>query len=294
MLAVAQPASDAPTEALHRASVGAIRVGMPQLCRAGLSENWLWKTCGHHHWMALASAHGLDRPDFRNAAGERLYPAFTDVRLIDGRLDRVVEHQLLDFELTTLRTGRSRYQSTIHARVAGELVATMIVSSTFIRRAISGHNISAMSGQVARPSRLPPTIPQEPPFRAASWDEIFGFHRVTRREVDTIILDPSPHEDFNGADFLYCAAFQALGDRAEWALFRRTDPILTTTERRIVYTANIELGDRVRATLCGMRPGDGSLAHWIELTRESDGEQIAHIFTERRSCRHRDPGVSLS
>jgi probable biosynthetic protein (TIGR04099 family) len=106
--------------------------------------------------------------------------------------------------------------------------------------------------------------------------------RSERAEITTCLIDPSPYEDFNGADFLYFAAFQAMLDRAEWRWFRRVNPLLVTAERQIFYVGNMEMGDQVRATLCGVVDGRDTLSHWVELSRASDGEKIALGFSKRR------------
>lgn len=257
-----------------------LRIGMPELCRAGLSEGWMWKAAGHRHWLALAEAHGLDRPDFRDATGARLYAAFTGVTLEDGRLDQVAEHDQLAFAVTLSRTGRSRFRSTVTLSVEDETVARLTLDSAFVGRREAGRNRSATRGLVARPCRLLPPADPQPPFRAQGWEQQGAFRREERKDLARLTLDPNPHEDFNGADFLYFAAFPALIDRAEWAWFRRLDPPLTTHARRIAYLGNIELGDRVTAVLCGVHAVDAAVSHWIELRREDDS-LIAIAFTDR-------------
>lgn len=259
----------------------ALRIGMPELCRAGLSESWMWKAAGHRHWLALAEAHGLDRPDFRDATGTRLYAAFTGVALEDGQLDTVAEHDRLAFAVTLSRTGRSRFRSTVTLSVGDETVARLTLDSAFVGRRDAGRNRSATRGLVARPCRLLPPADPQPPFRAHGWERQGAFRRADRTELARLTLDPNPHEDFNGADFLYFAAFPALVDRAEWAWFRQIDPPVTTRSRRIAYLGNIELGERVTAVLCGLHRGEGTLSHWIELRREEDDSLIALAFTDR-------------
>lgn len=270
----------ATADRLHFASLEPVRIGMPELCRAGLSENWLWKACGHRHWLALAQAHGQDTADFRDALGERLYPAFTSVRIEDARLRAAAEHDLLNFEVELSRIGRTRYRSRTTVRTAQAGVATLILESAFVRRTRRGENRSAARTVVARPCRLlPPLTPQRP--TAAS--EPGGFSQLGAADKDELLFDPVPHEDFNGADFLYFAAFQAIIDRAEWQWFRRCEPLLVTAERQIVYFGNIELGDRVCATLRGVRDEGGSLRHVVELSRLSDGGLIARGHTRREA-----------
>ena len=238
---------------LRLPSVEPVRTGMPELCRAGLSETWLFKACGHRHWLALARAHGLSKPAFRDEAGARLYPAFTSVTVADGKLDSVGEDELLRFDVTLIRIGRTRFRSEILVLNDAEIVARVTMESAFVRRAVDGRNRSATRALAAGPcSLISPPTGVAPPLRVDGWDHQAHFMRSERTGIATHWFDLSPHEDFNGADFLYFAAFQAMLDRAEWRWLRRENPLLVTAERQILYVGNIELGDQVGATLCGL------------------------------------------
>lgn len=271
------------SDRLHFPEMEPVTIGMPQLCRMGLSENWLMKACGHRHWLALAHAFGLDRPAFYDADGDRLYPAFTMVKVEHAKLDTVCEDDRLDFTLDLRRIGVTRFASDIAIRIAGVLIAAVHMESAFVRRAIAGSNRSATRSGVARPCRLlPPGMPAQRLFRAEAWEEQAGFQRSERRVLRRMLIDPSPHEDFNGADFLYFSAFQAMIDRAEWHWLRRSSDPLVTIERSINYLGNIELGERIVATLCGFREEDYATLHWVELLREGDNSAIAVAFSRRR------------
>lgn len=259
-----------------------VTIGMPQLCRLGLSENWLMKACGHRHWLALAHAFGLDRPAFHDADGQRLYPAFTMVKVVDAKLETVCENDRLTFALNLCRIGITRFASDIELRVAGVLIALVHMESAFVRRAVAGRNRSATRSTVARTCRLlPPETPAARPFRGDVLARQTAFRQTDGTELASIMIDPSPHEDFNGADFLYFSAFQAMIDRAEWQWLRQAAPPLVTRERTVLYTGNIELGDRVIASLSSLREDKHSISHCVELRRESDHGVIAVAF----SCR---------
>jgi probable biosynthetic protein (TIGR04099 family) len=266
-----------PDQVMHFASLEPVRLGMPELCRAGLSENWLWKACGHRHWLALAAAHGVDRPDFRTSRGERLYPAFVRVALREGALHAAGENDILSFEVRLTRTGNTRFASQITVRARQRRVAAMRMESVFLRRTVAGSNLSAARAIVASPCAL------LPPVRArcrSARDEpriaLAGNGRVHRQ-----LIDPNPWEDFNGADFLYFSSFQAMIDRAEWNCLADRDRLSTTREREIVYLGNIELGDRVEVCL---RLRDDGTGHDAQLHRESDGALIATAVTRRATA----------
>ncbi|MDQ1155865.1 putative biosynthetic protein (TIGR04099 family) [Sphingomonas sp. SORGH_AS 950] len=267
--------------AIRPVATDSIRIGMPEMCRGGLSETWLWKAAGHRHWLALATAHGLDRPDFRDATGARLYAAFTETQLAEGRLDRVGEHDLLTFDTHLSRTGRTRFRSIVTVSTAKEVVGRLTLDSAFVGRRHKGRNRSAARGLVARPCHLLPPAHTHVPFRPATWDWIGPFQRKDRQELASCVIDPNPHEDFNGADFLYFASYAALADRAEWHWFHQADPIVTTRSRRTFFLGNIELGDTVTVLLCGTRSEGDSMSHWIELRRTIDGALLAVSFAER-------------
>src|ERR1700722_9211049 len=89
-----------------------ITLGMPHLSLGGLSENWLLKECGNLHWLALASAHGMKRPDFRDGHGNRLYAAFTCVRVMDARFAAAKEHEALRISTSLSRISLAQHRST--------------------------------------------------------------------------------------------------------------------------------------------------------------------------------------
>ncbi|WP_420146123.1 Pnap_2097 family protein [Sphingobium sp.] len=262
-----------PADIVHSSIACQLRLGMPELCRTGLSETWLVRMCGHLHWQALAQAHGIDQPVFRNSEGARLYPAFRVVRVLDGRLEEAGENDLLDMVLTLRRTSRAGFDSEVALTVAGRHIATVTIESAFILRAVEGVNLSARRGTVAQPCLLSPTTTDRPSRPDMVWPE--------GPILSETIIDPTPHEDFNGVGMLYCASFQAMLDRAEWQWFRHSDPLTTTRSRMIQFLGNIELGDRVQATLHQIERHGDRLTHHIMLRRVSDGTPIAKAVTER-------------
>jgi len=119
-------------------------------------------------------------------------------------------------------------------------------------------------------------------LRSNRWCTHLGFERSKAAVIDRFVIDPCPGQDFNGADFLYFASFQAFVDRAEWAFFRPAAPFPTTRRRDIVYRGNIDPGERVIASLLQVRWAETELGHWYRLERAQDNFAIADIFTLRR------------
>ncbi len=286
----ALPAPPTSGASPRNAASNAVTLGMPQLSRNGLSENWLLKEAGHRHWLMLADTFGLPVPAFRDRDGATLYATFTGLRLSGGALDRVAEHDRLHFAGRIARVSRTQYRSVQTVTADGRPVATLELLSIFLRRAVACDNRSVLR---ALPHPCPPMLADAGPdsslarlcqgFRRKDWLEHRGFRRADRQEIAGVAIDPCPHGDFNGAGFLYFASFQSILDRAEWALFRNVSAHAVTIDRDLFYHGNINPGDRLTVRLCGQRrDGTASLSHWFEILRDSDGARIADGFTTRR------------
>jgi probable biosynthetic protein (TIGR04099 family) len=265
-----------------------IVLGMPHLGLGGLSETWLLKECGHRHWFQLAAAAGLARPDFRDEAGEPIYAAFLAVSVRDAALDVVREHDELVFASQLVRISRTQFTSIHRLSVRARPLAEVVMTSTFVKRAQKGRNHSIARVEVpclAPPEPAPHAIAfaaEAAALRSNQWCTHLGFERSKAAVVDRFVIDPCPAQDFNGADFLYFASFQAFVDRAEWAFFRPDAPFPTTRRRDIVYRGNIDPGERVIASLLQVQQEERELGHWYRLERAQDNLAIADIFTHRR------------
>ncbi|WP_419759237.1 Pnap_2097 family protein [Acidisoma sp.] len=264
-----------------------IVLGMPQLCRDGLSETWLLKDIGHRHWTLLAYALGLSLPEFEDAHGAAVHAAFNAVSLRHGDLGAARANAVLDVASDLTRLSNTQFRSVHRLSVKGRPVAEVEVISTFVKRMTAGVNRSAAA---ATPLGLPPLIRRAPltgfaaeasALRAERWQAHFGFERSAGHAQAEFIIDACPAQDFNGAGYLYCAMFQAFVDRAEWSFFRITDLAVVTRRRDIIYRGNIDVGDRVVISLLAVVRDDHSLTHWCRLTRESGRAILADIFTAR-------------
>jgi len=265
----------------------AVVLGMPHLCMLGLSETWLLKECGHRHWYLLAEAAGLATPDFRDPDGEPIYAAFLGVSIRDAAFETVREHDELVFRSRLTRISRTRFMSVHQLAVAGRPVGEIAMTSAFVRRAQKGnnHTIARVEVPALRGVELDPQsvacAAETAALRSGRWHAHLGFERRKAAVLDRFIVDPCPGQDFNGADFLYFASFQAFVDRAEWAFFRTQAPRPTTRRRDIIYRRNIDPGERVAVSLLQFRRDAQCLDHWYHLQREPDGLTIAEIFTAR-------------
>jgi probable biosynthetic protein (TIGR04099 family) len=262
----------------------AVVLGMPHLCMMGLAETWLLKECGHRHWFLLARAAGLGVPDFRDQAGEPIYAAFLAASVRNAAFDTVREHDRLVFSSRLARISRTQFMSVHRCTVAGRAIGEIALTSAFVRRVQKGKNHSVARTEVhGLPALRPDPRAAACAAEAAAfrWHAHLDFARDKADVIDRFVVDPCPGQDFNGADFLYFASFQAFVDRAEWAFFRPQAPFPTTRRRDLIYRGNIDPGERVVASLLQFRRDARGLAHWYRLEREQDGATIAETFTLR-------------
>lgn len=271
-----------------------IHVGMPHLAFAGLSENWLLKECGHRHWMLLATALGLPKPDFRDAQGNRLYAAFTAVRIHNAQLGLVQEGDELRLLGSLGRISHTQWLSN-HTVVRGDdTVARVVMISAFLRRIVASSNRLVQRG-TATAASLPPInadmngadlAESAHRLRAGNWHRHLGFDRSASAELATFTFRPCPNNDFNGANFLYFASFQSIVDRAEWQWRLDSGNHPQTKHRELFYHGNLDVEDEVQVTLCAKYSPDNSargktLWHWSQILRLSDRKVIADVFTAK-------------
>jgi probable biosynthetic protein (TIGR04099 family) len=265
-----------------------IIAGMPHLSLGGLSENWLLKECGHIHWQLLAEYFQLDSPEFRDRFGNRLYAAFVAVELRDAKLEAIREHDGLEIRSDIKRLSRSQFVSVHRIFSESAPCATVEMISIFLRRSAPKNNHSVIRASI-----------QCDEYR----DESVGINLLMKESRalrnDTVVRDasyfkldppnsshifqfkPCPHGDFNGAQFLYFAAHQAIVDRAEWHWELSRREIAQTSSRRLFYYGNVNIGETLEIRCCGFRKTDAGFAHWCEIVRQSDNMRIADVFTRR-------------
>jgi probable biosynthetic protein (TIGR04099 family) len=261
-----------------------VTLGMPQLCARGLSESWLLKEAGDLHWQALARAHGQRPGDLRDAAGRRLYAAFTQVHLRQARLDAAHEDEPLAGTARWRPVGRSQAYTLQRWQGPRGLVAELEMLSVFIARTREGDNRSVVRSALAHP---PPQglEPSLAPLAQASHDAARAARAgawAARFEPPPETLEwrcrPCPLTDFNGAGLLYFASFQALADRALWDWGLSPDGH-HTLERQLVFHGNVNPGETVRVRWHGQaRAGRGRWT-WLQVSAEADGRALADIAT---------------
>jgi probable biosynthetic protein (TIGR04099 family) len=258
---------------------------MPQLSHTGLSENWLLKECGHRHWEALAAHAGRECPNFHDDNGGRSYAAFTAVRLQTSGLDSIDENDAFEIRSTLCRTGPVCHFST-HRIVRGDAqVAELSMSSAFVtrgevrnNRSVARATLAALSGDVsATPERAVQMRQLGKRLRSGDCDTVPGLAACASEPIEFL---PCPNSDFNGADFLYFASFQAFVDRAEWQRHRFSEPPIVAS-RSLFYYGNIDVGDVLSVSVIGESQDERGIRHWTEVRRKSDGMKIADVTTEK-------------
>jgi probable biosynthetic protein (TIGR04099 family) len=262
--------------------------GMPQLAYIGLSENWLLKECGHRHWMALAGATGKQLPEFHDDKGNKSYAAFTAVRVRSAKLDTIVENQQFSISTQLSRPGKARFCSEHQITSFDNSCVSVDMVSSFIFRRETGNNQSVTRASFASMDAVDETLflkeadellKLSKKFRMNDWSEHFGFYRNKKSITQEAKFLPCPNNDFNGANFLYFASFQAFVDRAEWQWFKFTN-IPKLTNRDIFFYGNINVGESLTVRLLATKSDHSTISHWCEVIGSED-RKIADIFTSK-------------
>ncbi|MCV6610791.1 MAG: hypothetical protein OIF55_08490 [Amphritea sp.] len=264
--------------------------GMPNLSLHGLSEHWLLKECGNQHWLALAELFGLPLPDFRSSNNTPVYAAFVAVELQDLALHLIDENA--SFSLTTrlIAIGPARFYSEHQLYFADYCCATISMISTQVSRTEAGNNQSVVrtelpltnspSKQTTTPlkERAQALIRSAKSFRSDRWQSWQGLQPDPAIQLPGYSHFPCPNNDFNGADFLYFANFQAAADRAEWH-WNRNRELWQIEARQLNYYGNINIGDALLLEFSALQSDAQSLRHCLTIRRDSDGQKIADILT---------------
>jgi probable biosynthetic protein (TIGR04099 family) len=262
--------------------------GMPHLALGGLSENWLLKECGHHHWQLLAERYGRRVPDFKEGE-DSAYAAFTAIRVTCLAPAAIGENAAFSLDSQLCAAGRARHFSRHQLKTSGQPCGTIEMLSAFVRRDRQGSNHRVHRaqpggvGDEAGSGSLAPAaarlLQAGRDFRADDWQRD-GFRPASRRILGEYSFLPCPTTDFNGAGFLYCASFQSMVERAEWNWFRCATPA-RTVRREMHFFGNLDVGDAMLIRLCGERRDKEGMAHWSDLLRVSDGKTIARVITSK-------------
>ena len=276
-----------------------IRVGMPHLDAAGLSENWLFRHAGELHWEAIAQRLGVASHDIRGDAGARLYPTVVAVRArYEAPLANVRENDVLDSRVEVVPCGRS----SAHGRIVvanGEHRFTLELLTTFAAREPDGLRTAPLAAPLARrwtPAPGPlPVIARlaRAARRREPVDDPFAGAALARdgQPLGSVPYEPSPYADYNGAGLLYFASYVTIADSAERQLVHRLglggshlqDWALATSavRRDVYYYENLPLGAALIASLHQLDRDPHGVSTHVRLSRAEDGRPMADVIARR-------------
>ncbi|MDN7611374.1 Pnap_2097 family protein [Burkholderia cepacia] len=273
--------------AIHR-----YRAGMPQLAHTGLAENWLLKECGQRHWDALAAHGGRDVPEFFDDEGRRAYASFVAVHVDMNRRHAIRENDTFALHVALRRVGPIRHFSEQWIRRGDDEAGIVRMMSTFVTREHAGSNRSVakarMTGIDGRTGPVPADAlamaERAKKFRVRDASIVPALAGLAEGDGASVSFLPCPNTDFNGADLLYFASFQAFVDRAEWQHYRfEQAPVLAA--RQLYFHGNLDIGDSLTVRFARARSDADGLLHWSEIVRDGDGTKIADVITQKRWSR---------
>lgn len=279
-----------------------IRVNLPHMDAAGLSEGWLFRHSGNLHWDRLCAALATPSHELTDDRDRRLYPVFVAIRArYDRPLSAVVENEALDSRVELAHYGRAFFRSLVSVGNANGAFALEMVT-TFAARSQAGQNDLHRTTPAARLRYALPQLRSAPGLlldRQSMNRRLATSHNLAGHVVDLTpaagalhdIHEPSPYADFNGVGLLYFAAYPVIVDTVERRLLRRVElePLAddwalatSTVARDVFYYRNVNLGDRLVVTLNrATRVPEGYLLHSI-VAREHDAVVIADVMTLKR------------
>jgi len=278
---------------------------MPQLDLGGLSEGWLYRTCGDLHWEAIGRELGVSSDGFRAEAGQRLYPTVVALRARYGApLSAVNENDVLGAKVFVRPCGRACAHGRIELTIAGRRSSVELLTTFAVHEPGGGLRMETPAPELA--ARWLAEAPESPEIarlaKAARAGQLLDDDfcgpslRPTGPTLGRFEYEPSPYADYNGAGLLYFAAYVTIADTAERALVRRlglsprprTDWALATSavRRAVFFYANLTLGESLVVDLLRFELSGGrSVKTHLRLSRPSDGQIMANLITERRFVR---------
>lgn len=279
-------------------------VHLPQTDATGLSENWLFKHGGEMHWDYLCAAlgvGGVNSEQMRDDLGKRLYPTFVAIR---GRYEKPLSAVRMDQRLRTsvklAHFGRAFFQGSITlgndaARFDLEMLTTFVARN---REGLNDLHQSLPSADLTyhcEPLGAPPPLlklSQALRHRDVTEYDFLGYRfSFVAPGLDLSVgYEPSPYIDYNGAGLLYFAAYPTIADTLERQLIIKHELMegagdwavrTSTVARDVFYYRNLNLGQRLTATLKRFdHVGEHIVLH-TSLTAASDGAALADIITAK-------------
>lgn len=251
-----------------------VTLGMPHLADRGVSENWLYRDCGHSHWDLISRLTGCQSGQIVDASGNRLYASFVSTRL-SGSLGPYRENEKLWVESFLQPLSSKRFLSRHLIRgERGRIELSMV--SAFIKQKHQADNRSFISA-----------LPQVPGLCGQKAHcSLLDDYKQARTYLDegsagqpqfSYVVVPAV--DFNGARFLYFANFQAIEDRAYH--FFTGHSSYHTIDRAIHFYGNVNRSETVEVLLARHETQLQMDRTVTVLRRKSDSQPLAVIDTRR-------------
>ncbi|MCM5511052.1 Pnap_2097 family protein [Vibrio sp. SCSIO 43169] len=257
-------------------------LSMPQLSLIGLNENWLFKQCGHQHWMALSEAMGLSLPEFKDESEAKIYPAFLCVSCDSLALNELKENDAITLETELFVISKTRTYSRTKILMAGSIMGEVSLLSSFVCRHEEGDNQSVARANLAKDLKITKTNESEHILNAFHMARNYKYESYASVVYEYI---PCAYSDFNGANFLYFATFQAIADRSEMNILGQG--LWSTVNRTISYFGNINLGDRILVSVQNLDICKKNIARYrLIMRRQSDMKEVAFIEVEKQRVTH--------
>lgn len=249
-------------------------LGMPHLVPNGLSETWLLKQLGHIHWLMLAEILERKPSQVTDTQGRRVYAAFRQLDISGAEFHRAREDGFLEIVSTLSRSSRTQVLSQHDVFLDRHAAGSIQLVSAFIRRDQEGSNRKVNRIDVEGLEALP-------------WSQDFQMKPVGADYGDShdlagrFTFKPCPHEDFNGAGFLYFSSYIALMERALWQWRPAYRTGFALSKRSVSYFGNIDIGDEIGIDIFDPCSETDSNTKYLLVKRKNDDGIIARAIVQR-------------
>ena len=255
-------------------------LNMPQMAVGGLSESWLFKELGDIHWNVLARALGQPTRLLSDSSGDRIYATFTRIQLRSScALGIFKENERIDIDSGMSRYGAGLYFSEAMVNGATGSIQARLMSS-FSKFGATGSNTSLFKGLPELPPNcIIPAIGEVPEFGR----DYQGRRAETPAPpIFECEYEITPSHDINGVGLLYFAAYPMIDDICATRYAGRMYATrFSTRYRDIFYFGNSDADDRLIYRLHRKTGDDDSVEIESSISRKSDGNLMARIFTQK-------------
>jgi probable biosynthetic protein (TIGR04098 family) len=255
-------------------------LNMPQMAVGGLSESWLFKELGDIHWNVLARALGQPTRLISDSAGDRIYATFTRIQMRSScAIGAYEENERIDIDSGMSRYGAGLYFSEAMVNGAAGSIQARLMSS-FSKFGATGSNTSLFKGL--------PELPPDCIIPALAEVPEFGRDYQGRRAealappIFECEYEIMPGHDINGVGLLYFAAYPMIDDIcAARHAGRMYATGFSTRSRDIFYFGNSDADDKLIYRLHRRASDDDTVEIESSISRKSDGNLMARIFTQK-------------